>query len=244
MSLNINDTSDQPILYSAINPTYNDIEAEPEHGQLLYQASFEEESFVRYHVMILFIVALCALAFYGIGLLFLLYLPIHAYVSRKDAQSRRLYITTESVIYKRAPPVPFCPCFGTTVTEKHTLLPLITDVIIVQGCLQAKYGLFSLIVSNAGRVDMSKTAYGIHIDGIKNPGEFKRVLLMVVIARRSGRIIRKKDVEMLLRGEESNTTQEMTEVSETKSSQIVVQMQKNNETLEVISKLFQERKNV
>jgi len=63
------------------------------------------------------------------------------------------------------------------------LLPLVTDVVIEQGCLQSAFGIFSIRIENAGLrrplpVDDAK------IIGVVNPKHFRKVVLMTASSLR------------------------------------------------------------
>jgi len=218
---------------------------EYEHGKILYQTNFShrEEQYVKYKSMKFFLACLIMIPFYGIGILMLIYLPVYAYIARRDIRSRRLYITTESVVYRTAPPVHVVPCCGVTMTEKHTLLPLVTDVIVEQGCLQSKYGIHSIKIENAGQTGGKKT-YDVEIDGLDDPREFKKILLIAATARRAGRNITENDIQQLQKNEDvfgSGLYPSPQNNNESSNPMVLEQLQKTNETLLIISKLLQEQ---
>ena len=71
-------------------------------GTILYNASFEEmeDNYVNYHTTRWVIYSLLLVLAWGIGLVMLLYLPIWRSVLRKDFQSRKLYVSSDCIVYK------------------------------------------------------------------------------------------------------------------------------------------------
>mmetsp|Transcript_19333 Transcript_19333/g.45227 ORF Transcript_19333/g.45227 Transcript_19333/m.45227 type:complete len:261 (+) Transcript_19333:76-858(+) len=171
-----------------------------EHGSVLYRASFKEreDTFVSYVGIKIFWIALACIPAYGAGLFLFMLIPLFRYIARKDMQSRKLYVTTESVVYKRAPPV-CLPCLGVTRTEKHILLPLVTDVLMEQGCLEARYGIHSLKIENAGQGGGPEArSADVQIQGVHLPRELKKVILWAGSMKRAGRPLTRDMVEHLL----------------------------------------------
>lgn len=80
----------------------SDKENEAEDERVLYTASFEEmeEKFVKYQTAQWVLYSLLLILAFGLGLFMLLYLPIRRYVLRKDIRSRKLYLTSDSIVYK------------------------------------------------------------------------------------------------------------------------------------------------
>ncbi|TYK10003.1 uncharacterized protein E5676_scaffold16G001340 [Cucumis melo var. makuwa] len=111
----------------------SDLEPESDDEPVLFAASFQEmeDNFVKYHTAQWVLYSFLLILAWGIGLLMLLYLPVRRYILRKDLQSKRLYLTPNSIVYKVTRPVPF-PCFGVLKKEKHVLLPSVADIIIEQ----------------------------------------------------------------------------------------------------------------
>lgn len=157
-------------------------EDEDEEGgaRVLYRASFEdkEERIVGYQSMQWVLLSLVLLLAWGVGFLMLLYLPFRRYTVRQDVRSRRLYVTSNAIVYKVEKPI-FLPCFGVNRWEKHILLSLVTDVAIEQGCLQSAYGIHSIKIENASR---RKPPPGddLQIVGVDNPRMFRKVVLMAL----------------------------------------------------------------
>jgi len=223
---------------------------EVEHGKVLYHANFSqnEDRYMAYMTMRFVIYALILIPFYGAGLLLLLYIPVYRYIARQDIRSRRLYITSESVVYRTAPPIHIFPCCGVNKMEKHTLLPLVTDVIVEQGCLEAKYGIQSIKIENAGQTGGKSRTYDVEINGIDDPRMFKKILLLAATARRSGRSITENDIKDMQSNEgdiignmglypslnNNNRNEEL-------NPMILEQLQKSNDNLVMIINLLKEQ---
>tara|TARA_R110002050_G_scaffold171533_6_gene303608 strand:+ start:66 stop:989 length:924 start_codon:yes stop_codon:yes gene_type:complete len=171
-------------------------EEETEYGTILYRASFEEQanSYVKYVTVIWILLSLLCLLVYGAGVIMLLFTPFVWYRARKDIQNRRLYITTENVVYKTDIPA-ICPCLGTSTGEKHVLLHLVTDVTVTQGWFQKLFGLHSVAIENPGQSGAAHGKADLSIDGISNPKLFKKILLTAAGCKRNGKSITKEDVE-------------------------------------------------
>lgn len=80
----------------------SDLEPESDDEPVLFAASFQEmeDNFVKYHTAQWVLYSLLLILAWGIGLLMLLYLPVRKYILRKDFQSKRLYLTPNSIVYK------------------------------------------------------------------------------------------------------------------------------------------------
>ncbi|OAY54040.1 hypothetical protein MANES_03G043800v8 [Manihot esculenta] len=143
---------------------------------VLYKASFEdmEEKFVKYKTAQWVMYSLLLILAWGVGLFMLLYLPVRRYILRKDIRSRNLYLTPHAIVYKVTNPVAF-PCFGVLKKEKHVLLPSVADIIIEQGYLQSLFGVYSLRIENVGV--RRPPSDDVQIQGIANPGAFKKAVL-------------------------------------------------------------------
>lgn len=179
-------------------------EEDLEHGRVLYRASFEEmeDTYVRYRTWALFFIGLAMIFAYGLGFLILLWIPVLRYIARQDLRSRRLYITSENVVYKNAPPA-CCPCFGVNRTEKHILLPLITDVVLSQSWFEAWFGIWTVTIENAGQGgggggNNHAATPDLKIQGIYQPELFKKLLLRAATAKRAGLQFTVDDVEGIL----------------------------------------------
>ena len=130
-----------------------------------------------------------------IGVLILMWLPVYRHLARKEIQARRLYITSENLVYKTAVPA-CCPCLGISKTEKHVLLPLITDVILSQSWFEALFSLHSVRVENPGQSGADVGA-DLTIQGIHQPELFKKVLLRAAGAKRAGLQFTADDVQQV-----------------------------------------------
>lgn len=172
---------------------------EEEHGRILYRASFEEqcELYVSYMTWLCFFISLAMIIMYGLGLLLLLYIPVARYIARRDIQTRRLYITAENVVYKTRPPSA-CPCLGFNKTEKHILLPLITDVVLSQSWFQAWFGLWTVTIENAGQGGGPNKSADLRVEGISEPELFKKILLRAATAKRAGLQFTSDDVRSVI----------------------------------------------
>lgn len=160
-------------------------------GRILYKASFEEfeESYVNYQTTQWLLFSLLLILAWGVGFIMLLYLPLRRYIVRQEFRSRELYVTSNAIVYKVKRPV-FLPCFGVTRREKHMLLPLVTDVVIEQGCLQSAFGIFSIRIENAG-LRRPLSVDDTQIAGVVNPKHFRKVVLMTASSLRKERVTNK-----------------------------------------------------
>ncbi|ONK61959.1 uncharacterized protein A4U43_C08F35360 [Asparagus officinalis] len=150
---------------------------EADDETVLYDASFEdlEDSYVKYQTAQWVLYSLLLILAWGVGLLMLLYVPVRRHILRKDFRSRKLYVTPDSIVYKVSRPVAF-PCFGVLKKEKHVLLPSVADIVIEQGYLQSRFGIYSIRIENAG---VRKPASDdVQIEGIADPREFRKAVLM------------------------------------------------------------------
>lgn len=155
---------------------------------ILYDAPFEEmeHNYVKYQTALWVLYSLLLILAWGIGLLMLLYLPVRRYVLRKDFQSRRLYVTPNSIVYKVSRPVPF-PCLGVLKKEKHVLLPSVAGVTVEQGYLQSLFGIYSIRIENNGV--RRAASDDVHIQGVANPRAFRKVVLTRISSMRGKNVI-------------------------------------------------------
>eukprot|EP01018_Ginkgo_biloba_P033926 Gb_09386 [translate_table: standard] len=146
-------------------------------GKILFRATFDdlENNYVNYDTVLWILISLLLILAWGAGILMLLYLPIRRYVLRQDILSRTLYVTSPAIVYKVTRPA-FLPCLGLTTIEKHVLLPLVTDVIIEQGCLQSVYGIHTIRVENLAHGKPTPVDE-FQIQGVVNPRLFRKVVL-------------------------------------------------------------------
>jgi hypothetical protein len=175
-------------------------------GRILYKASFEEfeESYVNYQTTQWLLFSLLLILAWGVGFIMLLYLPLRRYIVRQEFRSRELYVTSNAIVYKVKRPV-FLPCFGVTRREKHMLLPLVTDVVIEQGCLQSAFGIFSMRIEKAG-LRRPLSVDDAQIAGVVNPKHFRKVVLMTASSLRKERVTNKiTSLAIPIKGEELPT---------------------------------------
>lgn len=68
----------------------------------LYTASFgeAEKNFVKYQTARWVLYSSLLILAWGIGLFMLIYLPLRRYVLHRDIRSRKLYITSNAIVYK------------------------------------------------------------------------------------------------------------------------------------------------
>ncbi|KAE9604652.1 hypothetical protein Lalb_Chr11g0074061 [Lupinus albus] len=151
-------------------------EEEEEEEPVLYTASFEEteENFIKYHTVQWVLYSILLILAWGIGFIMLLYIPIRRFILRKDIRSRTLYLTHNAIVYKITRPVPF-PCFGVLHKEKHVLLHSVADVVVEQGYLQSRFGVYSLRIENVGV--RRSTSDDVKIQGIANPNAFRKAVM-------------------------------------------------------------------
>ncbi|CAH1448873.1 unnamed protein product [Lactuca virosa] len=152
-------------------------DGEDDDEPILYSASFEEaeDDFIKLKTTQWILYSLLLILAWGFGLLMFLYIPVRRYILRRMIQSRKLYVTPNSIVYKVTKPVPF-PCFGVLKKEKHVLLPSVADVVIEQGYLQSRYGVYSIRIENVGV--RRPPSDNVQIEGIVDPRAFKKFVLM------------------------------------------------------------------
>ncbi|KAI7735579.1 hypothetical protein M8C21_012681 [Ambrosia artemisiifolia] len=158
------------------------IEGEMEKGllcddddEVLCSASFQEaeDDFIKLKTTQWILYSFLLLFAWGFGFLMLLYLPFHRYTLRRIIRSRRLYITPHAIVYKVTKPY-----FGIGVfkKEKHVLLASVADVVIEQGYLQSRHGLYSLRIQNLLAVRRPPSD-DLQIEAITNPQPFRKAVL-------------------------------------------------------------------
>ncbi|XP_057806600.1 uncharacterized protein LOC131021431 [Salvia miltiorrhiza] len=142
----------------------------------LYTASFgeTEENFVKYQTTRWVLYSLLLILAWGIGLFMLIYLPLRRYILRIDIRSRKLYLTSDAIVYKVRRPVSF-PCFGVLKKEKHVLLLSVADVAIEQGYLQSLFGVYSIRIENVGV--RRPPSDDVQIQGVTDPHAFRKAVL-------------------------------------------------------------------
>lgn len=151
-------------------------------GKILHRATFAdlEKNFLNYETVQWILISLLLILAWGVGVIMLLYTPIRRYVMRQDFRSRKLYATSDAIVYKVTRPV-FLPWLGVSKMEKCIFLPLITDIVLEQGCLQSLFGLHSIRIETLGQ-GRPLAADNIHICGLSNPKQFRKVVLSAVTA--------------------------------------------------------------
>ncbi|GAA0169196.1 hypothetical protein LIER_40716 [Lithospermum erythrorhizon] len=151
---------------------------------VVYTASFTEgeDDFINYQTALWISYSLLLILAWGLGFLMLLYLPLRRFILRKDIRSRTLYITPHSIVYKVSRPVAL-PCFGVLKRDKHVLLSSVADIVIEQGYLQSRFGVYSIRVENAGV--RRPPSDDVQIQGIVNPHAFRKAVLMNLSNMRS-----------------------------------------------------------
>nr|XP_043627660.1 uncharacterized protein LOC122599246 [Erigeron canadensis]XP_043627661.1 uncharacterized protein LOC122599246 [Erigeron canadensis]XP_043627662.1 uncharacterized protein LOC122599246 [Erigeron canadensis] len=157
-----------------------------EEEVIVYSACLQgqetEEAFIKLKTAEWILYSLLMILAWGFGLLMLLYTPLRRYILRRTFRSRKLYLTPDSIVYKITKPLPF-PCFGVLNTEKHVLLASVSDVVIHQGYLQSRYGVYSIRIENIG-VTRPPSDH-VQIQGIAHPQAFRKAVLMRLLALRN-----------------------------------------------------------
>lgn len=80
-----------------------DADEEAENAlKVLYTASFDElaSNNVNHDTIIWLSISLLLVLAWGLGIIMLLYLPYRRYVLQKEIASRKLYVTSEGIVYK------------------------------------------------------------------------------------------------------------------------------------------------
>lgn len=154
----------------------DNIHEEDDHSNVIYTASFEEmeENFVKYQTTQWVLYSLLLILAWGIGLLMLLYVPVRRFILRNDFRSRKLFVTSDAIVYKVTRPVAF-PCFGVLKKEKYVLLPSVADIVIEQGYLQSFFGVYSVRIENSGV--RRPPSDDLQIQGVTNPSAFRKAVL-------------------------------------------------------------------
>ncbi|KAK9705630.1 hypothetical protein RND81_07G072000 [Saponaria officinalis] len=152
------------------------VDDDGEETPVVYTASFSEmeEDFVKYQTSKWLLYSLLLILAWGFGFLMLLYLPVRRFVLRNDIRSRKLFLTSDAIVYKVTKPVSF-PCFGVLKKEKYVLLPSVADIVIEQGYLQSFFDIYSVRIENVG-VRRSPSD-DLQIQGVANPNAFREAVL-------------------------------------------------------------------
>lgn len=168
-------------------------EEDSELGEVVYRARFTkfEQNFVNYRTVCWVLLCFPCILLYGLGLLMFFWTPVIRYIARKEIQSTRLYITSENVVVKRAPPST-CPCLGRNESEKHVLLHLVTDVILTQGWLARYFGIHHIKIENPGQAQRGSQGADLEVVAVEDPRLVKKLLLTAAAAKRNGKAITKE----------------------------------------------------
>ncbi|KAG6494050.1 uncharacterized protein LOC122002618 [Zingiber officinale] len=174
------DVLERRLLSGSVTNRYN----EAEEDTILHTASFYEmeEKYVKYQTVQWILYSLLLMLAWGIGALMLLYLPIRRHILRSDFRSRKLYVTSNAIVYEVTRPVVF-PCFGVLTKEKHVVLASVADIVVEQGYLQSFFGIFSVRIKNTGV--RRPPSDDVQILGISEPGAFRKAVLMHLSNTRS-----------------------------------------------------------
>lgn len=174
MSLHESDKSSDLVLEDPVSEIDEDAELST---KVLYRASFEElvQNYLHYDMIIWVGISLLLVLAWGIGALFLLYLPVRRYVLQKDIYSRRLYVTPHEIVYKVTRPL-FLPFLGVKKIEKHIPLHLVIDIIIEQGCLQSVYGIHTFRVESIARGKATRISE-LQVQGLSNPELLRKIIV-------------------------------------------------------------------
>lgn len=181
-------------------------EEEEEYGHdILYAATFRrnEEAYTWFSVFCWIFISIPCILLYGIGFIMLLWTPFIYYIASMDIKSRKLFITSDSIIYIAQPPA-CIPCLGKNKQEKHVLLSLVTDVILQQGWFANCWGLQSVKIENAGQ-GVAAGGYDLGFTGIENAKLFKQIVLRAAAAKRQGQSISREDIRHFLNGDFKST---------------------------------------
>jgi hypothetical protein len=178
---------------------------EVEHGQVLYRASFGPaaiEKYISYKTWGWVLISLCMILAYGMGIFMLIYLPVMRHIWREEIKKRRLYVTSESVVFKTETPC-CCPCFGSSRQEKHVMISLVTDVVLSQSWFQQKFGIFQVAVENAGQGNTDpngRPKMDVSVVAVDDPQMLKRVILMSATYKRNGHVVNAELVSQMISG--------------------------------------------
>lgn len=145
--------------------------------KVVYTASFDElaSKNVNYDTVIWLSISLLLVLAWGFGIIMLLYLPYRRYVLQKDIASRKLYVTSEGIVFKVSRPS-YIPFRGKRNIEKHVPLPLVIDVITEQGWLQSLYGLHTFRVESIAH-GKAAPVDELQVQGVSNPGLLRKVIV-------------------------------------------------------------------
>mmetsp|Transcript_24841 Transcript_24841/g.42418 ORF Transcript_24841/g.42418 Transcript_24841/m.42418 type:complete len:268 (-) Transcript_24841:74-877(-) len=178
-------------------------EEEEEYGHdIIYAASFKRnaDTYMYYIGFATFLCGIPCILFYGIGLLLMIYTPVFMYIAYQDIITRKLFVTSDSVIYITSPPC-CLPCFGVNKTEKHVLLSLVTDVIVEQSWYASCWGLEGVRIENAGQGAGQGKPGDLSFTGIEHAKLFKKIVLRAAASKRAGQSLSRDDIDSIISGE-------------------------------------------
>lgn len=178
-------------------------EEEEEFGHdIIYAASFKRNAntYMFYASLAYMLICIPLILAYGIGLILLLWSPVLWYLNYMDITTRKLFVTSDSIIYITSPPA-CIPCLGVNKTEKHCLLALVTDVVVSQSWYAGCFGLDVVQIENAGQGGMAgqkgKTP-DLTFGGIEDAQTFKKIVLRAAAAKRAGQSLTRDSIESML----------------------------------------------
>lgn len=177
-------------------------EEEEEYGNdILYAASFKRnvDTYKWYVTFAWLFLCVPFILLYGVGIIGILWTPFVWYIAKVDMESRKLFITSDSIIYIAEPPA-CIPCLGRNKAEKHVLLSLVTDVIVQQGWYASCWGLDSVKIENAGQGQAG--GYDLGFTGMENSKLFKKIVLRAAAAKRSGQSLSREDITAIISGDD------------------------------------------
>lgn len=152
-------------------------------GKVIYAASFEELSrnHVQYDTVIWVLISLLLVLACGVGIVMLLYLPVRRYVLQKDISSRRLYITSDEIVYKVTRPS-ILPLLGLIKVEQRIPLHVVIGIVIEQGCLQSIYGVHTFRIECIAHGKAAPVGE-LQFQGVSNPRLLKKVIILEATKR-------------------------------------------------------------
>ena len=218
---------------------------EEEYGHdILYAASFKRnvETYTWYATFGWVFVCIPCILIYGIGIIGLLWTPFIWYIARAGIESRKLFVTSDSIIYIAEPPA-CIPCLGRNKQEKHVLLSLITDVVVQEGWYQSCWNLDSVKIENAGQ-GQAGTSYDLAFIGMENSKLFKKVVLRAAAAKRAGQSLSREDISAIISGDSqalsdlASRPAEQSHAQQATSQETDTKLDRLNETMMRIEQLL------
>ncbi|XP_042399240.1 uncharacterized protein LOC121989326 [Zingiber officinale] len=181
-------------------------------GKVIYAASFEELSrnHVQYDTVVWVLISLLLVLACGVGIVMLLYLPVRRYVLQKDIASRRLYITSDEIVYKVTRPS-ILPLLGLIKVEQRIPLHVVIGIVIEQGYVKIGEQLVGIFTKDLNEVWVDhlcnklgclQSIYGVHtfriecithgkaapvgelqFQGVSNPRLLRKVIILEATKR-------------------------------------------------------------